>query len=203
MSKNFPIITIFFLGRNILNLTSAQIDFGKNTVKLNNYEFPMINIIKEHNKNYTNMLEDEEHIYALETELKTSYIRDDHLNSEEKSALHSLMSKFFDIQYHEGDNLTFTNEIKHKIKTKHEDPIYRRPYTYPYIYDNEVENQIADMIKQGIVRKSKSPYCSPIVIVPKKMDASGIPKFRMAIDYRGLNEITIDDKFPIPIWMKY
>lgn len=54
------------------------------------------------------------------------------------------------------------------------------------------------MIRQGIIRKSKSPYCSPIVMVPKKRDASGIPKFRMAIDYRGLNEITINDKFPIP-----
>lgn len=43
--------------------------------------------------------------------------------------LHYLMSKYFDIQYHEGENLTFTNEIKHVIKTKHEEPIYRRPYS--------------------------------------------------------------------------
>jgi len=39
------------------------------------------------------------------------------------------MSKYFDIQYHESENLTFTNEIKHVIKTKHEEPIYRRPYS--------------------------------------------------------------------------
>jgi len=55
------------------------------------------------------------------------------------------------------------------------------------------------MIEQKIIRKSKSPYCSPIWIVPKKIDASGKPKFRLVIDYRSLNEITIDDKFPIPV----
>jgi len=48
------------------------------------------------------------------------------------------MSKYFDIQYHEGENLTFTNEIKHVIKTKYEESIY----SYPYIYDAEVEKQI-------------------------------------------------------------
>jgi len=54
------------------------------------------------------------------------------------------------------------------------------------------------MMEQGIIRKSKSPYCSTICIVPKKSDASGKPKFRLVVDYRNLNEITIDDKFPIP-----
>lgn len=35
-------------------------------------------------------------------------------------------------------------------------------------------------------------------MVPKKWDASGKQKYRMVIDYRRLNEKTIDDKFPIP-----
>jgi hypothetical protein len=39
---------------------------------------------------------------------------------------------------------------------------------------------------------------APIWIVPKKMDASKKKKFRLVIDYRKLNEKTVDDKFPIP-----
>jgi len=54
------------------------------------------------------------------------------------------------------------------------------------------------MIEQVIIRKSKSPYCSPIWIVPKKSDASGKSKFRLVVDYRNLNEITVNNKFPIP-----
>ena len=37
---------------------------------------------------------------------------------------------------------------------------------------DEVEKQVNELLKQGIIRKSNSPYNSPIWIVPNKMDAS-------------------------------
>nr|XP_049466988.1 uncharacterized protein LOC125908330 [Anopheles coluzzii] len=54
------------------------------------------------------------------------------------------------------------------------------------------------MLKTGVIQPSSSPYSSPIWVVPKKTDASGKKKIRVVIDYRKLNEKTIDDKFPIP-----
>jgi len=94
--------------------------------------------------------------------------------------------------------LTFTSTIKHVIQTQHEDPVYRKPYKYPRSVDQEVNKQINELTEQGIVRKSKSPYCSPIWLVPKKAGASGKQKIRLVVDYRNLNEITVNDKFPIP-----
>ncbi|CAK1583690.1 unnamed protein product [Parnassius mnemosyne] len=35
-------------------------------------------------------------------------------------------------------------------------------------------------------------------MIPKKADASNEKKYRLVIDYRRLNEITIDDKYPLP-----
>ena len=50
-----------------------------------------------------------------------------------------------------------------------------------------------DLLKCGVITRSKSPYAAPVVLVRKK-DGS----FRLCIDYRGLNKITIKNKFPIP-----
>ncbi|XP_055383292.1 uncharacterized protein LOC129613316 [Condylostylus longicornis] len=102
------------------------------------------------------------------------------------------------IEVNEGDTLTHINEVKHQIITKHSRPIYSKTYRFPKIHEIEVERQVKEMITQGIVQPSNSAYNSPIWVVPKKMDNSGKPKWRIVVDYRKLNEITMDDKFPIP-----
>lgn len=54
------------------------------------------------------------------------------------------------------------------------------------------------MFSQAIIRCSTPPYSSPTWIVPTKVHASEKRKWRVAMDYRKLNEITVDDKFPKP-----
>lgn len=76
--------------------------------------------------------------------------------------------------------------------------MYTKTYRYPEIHKEEVQRQIDDMLHNGIIRKSNSPYSSPIWIVPKHLDASGKKKWRIVVDYRKLNEISVSDKFPIP-----
>ena len=49
------------------------------------------------------------------------------------------------------------------------------------------------MQKQGVVIHSRSPWASPIVLVPKK-DGS----LRLCVDFRRLNALTKKDVYPLP-----
>lgn len=127
-----------------------------------------------------------------------SLLRTSHLNNEEIAALKKLISQFPDVLHKPNQKLTFTNHIKHHIKTTDEIPIHTKTYRYPYVHKEEVKNQIFQMLQDGIIRPSCSPWSSPVWIVPKKVDASGKQKWRIVIDYRKVNEKTIDDRYPLP-----
>lgn len=126
-------------------------------------------------------------------------IRSENLNEEEKGALLNLLNKYKDV-FHMDDSapLSSTNAVQHKIRTKNDLPVYTKSYRYPYFLKEEVQNQISKMLDQGIIRHSNSPWSSPIWIVPKKLDASGKKKWRLVVDYRKLNDKTIDDRYPVP-----
>lgn len=127
-----------------------------------------------------------------------SRLRTDHLNDEEKTNLKTLCARYADVFYIDNEPLTFTNKIKHYIKTTDEMPVYTKSYRYPFIHRDEVREQITKMLDQNIIRPSDSAWSSPIWVVPKKVDASGRQKWRLVVDFRKLNEKTIDDKYPIP-----
>ena len=83
----------------------------------------------------------------------------------------------------------------HRILLKPDaSPVAVRPYRYPAAHKDELERQCNAMIDQGIVRRSDSPFSSPVLLV-KKPDGS----WRFCVDYRALNALTIKDAFPIPV----
>lgn len=122
----------------------------------------------------------------------------DHLNSIEKGRIMRILKEYQNLFYKEGSKLTFTHEVQHEIITNTSNPIYSKIYRYPRIHEKEIERQIEEMLEQNIIQHSNSPYNSPLWIVPKKIDNSGEQKWRIVIDYRKLNDVTISDKFPIP-----
>ena len=136
--------------------------------------------------------------YENKKRLNFNNIRTEHLNNEERSQLLKLCGEYSNIFYKENTDLTFTHNVKHKIRTVDEDPIYTRSYRYPFIHKPEIEKQISDMLKQKIIQASDSPWSSPVWLVPKKMDATQEKKWRLVIDFRKLNAKTTDDKYPIP-----
>lgn len=134
----------------------------------------------------------------LDREKIETLIRTQHLSKLEKTKLLDLMYQNQSILLKQNEKLSATSAIKHKIVTADDSPVYTKSYRYPHHFKKDIEEQIEDMLINGIIQPSNSPYNSPIWVVPKKSDASGKKKVRLVIDYRKLNEKTIDDKYPIP-----
>jgi hypothetical protein len=130
-------------------------------------------------------------------------IRVEHLNDAESRSIVRICEDYNDIFHLSGDKLTTTTAAEHAIPTPGIDPcrgiIASRNYRIPEALKGEL-NQITDrMLNDKIIRHSTSPWNSPIILVKKKEDASGKQKWRLVVDFRRLNEVTIGDSYPLPL----
>ncbi|XP_027174577.1 uncharacterized protein LOC113774220 [Coffea eugenioides] len=73
-------------------------------------------------------------------------------------------------------------------------PISKTPYRMAPAELKELEIQLQDLLERGFIKESDSPWGAPVLFVKKK-DGS----LRLCIDYRGLNEVTIKNKYPLPL----
>ncbi len=89
------------------------------------------------------------------------------INAEEFTALENLCKKFPKLFYKEGDNLTFTNLVKHKIQTTDEIPLHSKPFRYSPVERQEIQRQITNLLEQDIIRHSHSPWGAPIFLVSR------------------------------------
>lgn len=118
--------------------------------------------------------------------------------SPQKNLLLPIMQKNLSLFADPNEKLTYTTKIIAEIRTSTEEPVHSRHYPFPMSLKEEVEKQVQQLLDDGIIRPSRSPYNSPVWIVPKKADSSGTKQYRMVIDYRKLNTVTIADRYPIP-----
>ena len=58
----------------------------------------------------------------------------------------------------------------------------------------EIKKKIKELLEKGYIRPSSSPWGAPVLLVEKN-DGS----LRMVVDYHALNEVTIKNKYPLPM----
>nr|GFB97210.1 putative reverse transcriptase domain-containing protein [Tanacetum cinerariifolium] len=71
--------------------------------------------------------------------------------------------------------------------------VARAPYRLAPSEMKELAEQLKELSDKGFIRPSSSPWGAPILFVNKK-DGS----FRMCIDYRELNKLTVKNRYPLP-----
>jgi hypothetical protein len=72
-------------------------------------------------------------------------------------------------------------------------PIYKTPYRMATPELAELKEHIKELLEKGFIHPSSSPWGVPVIFVQKK---DGTQRFCM--DYHALNEVTINNKYPLP-----
>jgi hypothetical protein len=73
-------------------------------------------------------------------------------------------------------------------------PISKRPYWMSVEELKELKKQLTELQEAGYIHLSSSPWGAPVLFVQKK---DGLQ--RMCVDYRSLNDVTIKNKYPLPL----
>jgi transposase InsO family protein len=82
---------------------------------------------------------------------------------------------------------------EHTITMRDEYPIKQRYYPKNPAMQKIINEQVDELLRDGRIEPSRSPYSAPIVLVGKKTG-----EMRMCVDYRQLNAKSIPDAYPLP-----
>ena len=113
-----------------------------------------------------------------------------HLSQSQVQELHALLQKYDGIF---RNLLGYTTLTEHRIITDQSVPVCLPPYRIPQAFREEVDRELKEMLKHGVIEHSSSDWASPMVTVRKK-DKS----LRLCVDYRRLNALSKADAYPMP-----
>ena len=111
----------------------------------------------------------------------------------EKQKAKDLMAEFSDIFALHELELGQTKGVTHDIHVTDEVPFKERYRHIPRHQMDEVRTMIEEMLRIGVIKESKSPWCNAVVLARKKNG-----DLRLCIDFRRLNQRTVKDSYPLP-----
>lgn len=127
-------------------------------------------------------------------------------DSDQRSDIQGLLSRFATV-FAEPHGLPPRRQYDHQIPLiQGARPVSMRPYRVAPAMKTEIERQIKEMLAQGVITHSNSAFASPVILVKKKEEGAGqtegemeTTSWRLVVDYRHLNALTIKGKYPVPV----
>jgi len=119
----------------------------------------------------------------------SSFVRiGDDLTAEQVKDLSDTLNEYIDAFSTDG-KIGNTSLAEHKIELlPGSKPFREKARKHPQVHVEEARKQIQEMLKEDIVQRSESPWCSEYVMVKKKTN-----EWRMCVDFRRLNNLTKKD----------
>ena len=115
------------------------------------------------------------------------------LTESEQEQLYAVLLNYADVFADDSGDLGKADKLQHTINTGDALPIRPPPRRIPAVPREEVRKLLREMEEKRIIRPSKSPWASPVVLVKKKDGST-----RFCVDYRRLNSVTHKDAYPLP-----
>lgn len=115
------------------------------------------------------------------------------ISKNDKNNLFQLLLQYSDCFASSVKDVGVTNLGEMRIKLTTDTPVNKKPYRLAYSEKKIVAKKINELLDSNIIRESSSEYASPIILVKKKNG-----DFRLCVDYRSLNAITVKERFPLP-----
>ena len=125
------------------------------------------------------------HLHAVQTGEK--------LTPAQRCIAWTLMRAYADVFNASTVTPTRTAKYEATIDTGSARPINAAPYRVSPAERKVIDNSIDEMLSAGVVRPSRSPWSSPVVLVAKKDNS-----VRFCIDYKKLNKVTRVETYPMP-----
>jgi len=116
-----------------------------------------------------------------------------HLEEKTAAQLKELLWKYRAAMAASDTDIGHVKGVKHTIRVTDETPICVPQWRLPHSTKKIVEEHVAKMLKAGVIEPSKSAWSAPVVMVKKPSGS-----YRVCIDYRRLNDVTLKEAYPIP-----
>ncbi len=114
-------------------------------------------------------------------------------DSSMKPKLLRLLKRFRQICWMPGEALGHYTGDALKIELTEDVIINKAPYRIVHAHKEQLDEIIQEMLRTGVISKSKSLFNAPLIIVKKEGNA-----IRPCLDYRALNKVTKPIAFPMP-----
>jgi len=115
------------------------------------------------------------------------------LTAEQKDELLNILTKYPMLYAIDENDNGKTTLMTHKINTGDAKPVKKMPFRTSPKEKEIITKEVQALLEKNIIRPSQSAWSTNIVLVRKKDG-----KHRVCIDFRGLNEVTKRDVYPIP-----
>jgi hypothetical protein len=147
------------LGTDLMRQCQGTIDYARQLVHLNGQAFPFITSVSD----------------------PIDFIGDTQMTTGD-AAIDRVLRRHARAFHREGDPIGYARHTAPMRIITEGPPLAQRSYRAPLLRRQLIDNEIDNMLRDGIIRPSQSPWSSPVLIVPKKRFwrkiRGGLPPFK-------------------------